>query len=272
MTVELQTGNMADVTSASDAELYAAMFGPGNYVLRNPLELKMEDANTLSVGPGNLSQNGRHIRLRGSTEFTIPSGIQAQKRSHLAVIRTTVTRDDDTMQTVEKSDCIVLSGEPTMDGNPEDPPIIEGNLLQGDTIADFKIARVVTDGINALEPVPLFETIPSREELCDSLSQTIKGTWQRISGGKGNGQWFSSPLLGARRIILAVEHDAHEALIVWQMATLEELERASASNPVVVSSLIEPQTYSISAYVSNGRIYAKNANYQFATVWIYGLV
>lgn len=106
----------------------------------------------------------------------------------------------------------------------------------------------------------------------NSLSQTIKGTWQRISGGKGNGQWFSSPLLGARRIILAVEHDAHEALIVWQMATLEELERASASNPVVVSSLIEPQTYSISAYVSNGRIYAKNANYQFATVWIYGLV
>lgn len=170
MTVELQTGNQVDVTSASDAELYAAMFGDGNVVLRTPLELKMEDANTLSVGPGNASQNGRHLRFKGSTEFIIPSGTQAQKRSHLAVVRTTITRDDETMQTIEHSEPLVLSGEPTMDGTPEDPPIIEGNLLEGDTIADFPLARVVTDGINALDPVPLFETLPSYMEFRDSQS------------------------------------------------------------------------------------------------------
>ena len=61
-------------------------------------------------------------------------------------------------------------------------------------------------------------------------------------------------------------------MIVWRTVTLEELEQANASNPVVVSSLIEPQTYSISAYISNGNIYGKNANPNFATVWIYGLV
>ena len=74
MSIELQTGNQVDVTSSSDAELYAGMFGDGNYVIREPLELKMEDANTLSIGTGNALQNGRHIRFKGSTEFTIPSG------------------------------------------------------------------------------------------------------------------------------------------------------------------------------------------------------
>lgn len=179
MSIELQTGNQVDVTSSSDAELYAGMFGEENYILRTPLELKMENPNTLSIGPGNALQNGRHIRLKGVTELTIPSGIQAQKRSHIAVIRTTITRDDETMVTVEKSEGIVLSGEPTMDGSPEDPQWIEGNLLKGDTIADFPIAKVVTDGINAGDPTPMYELMSSHVKAWDSLSRSVNGLTDR---------------------------------------------------------------------------------------------
>ncbi len=188
MTVELQTGNQVDVTSSSDAELYAGFAGGGSYVIREPLQIKLEDSNTLSVGSGNVLQNGRHIRLKGSTDFTIPSGIQAQKRSHIAVIRTTITRDDETMETLEKSEPLVLSGEPVMDGTPEDPAWIEGNLLAGDTIADFPLARVVTDGINALEPEPLYDVMASaaefqaaEKERWDSISQAV-GKAPRIAG------------------------------------------------------------------------------------------
>ncbi len=172
MSIELQTGNMNEVSSASDSELYAALFGEGDYIVRHRLDAEMVDSNTLSVGSGNAIQNGRHIRLKGSTEFVIPSGVQAQKRSNLAVLRTTVTRDEETMQTVEETVPLVLSGEPTMDGSPVDPDVIEGNLLEGDTIADFPLFRVVTDGINAGEPEPLYDFVASETEFRDSLSQS----------------------------------------------------------------------------------------------------
>lgn len=174
MSIELQTGNMNEVSSASDSELYAALFGEGSYIVRHRLDAEMVDSNTLSVGSGNAIQNGRHIRLKGSTEFVIPSGVQAQKRSNLAVLRTTVTRDEETMQTVEETVPLVLSGEPTMDGSPVDPDVIEGNLLEGDTIADFPLFRVVTDGINAGEPEPLYDFVASETEFRDSLSQSVE--------------------------------------------------------------------------------------------------
>lgn len=171
MSVELQTGTECLVSDASDAELYAGIQGAGNYILRKPLELSMIDSNTLSVGAGTGLQNGRHIRFKGTTEFSIPSGVQAQKRSNIAVVRTTISRDESTMKTLTHSEPIVLSGEPVAEGDPGDPAWIEGDLLAGDTVADFPIARVVTDGINVGEPEPLFDVLQSAKDRWDSQSQ-----------------------------------------------------------------------------------------------------
>lgn len=170
MSIELQTGTEVLVSDSSDAELYAAMWGDENYILKKPLELSMADPNTLVIGEGTGLQNGRHIRFKGSTELTIPSGIQAQKRSNVAVVRTTVTRDENTMETITHSEGLVLTGEPTLDGEPTDPEWIKGNLLAGDTIADMPIARVVTDGINVRDPEPMFETLVSEKEFRESQS------------------------------------------------------------------------------------------------------
>ena len=174
MSVELQTGTECLVSDASDAELYAGIQGAGNYILRKPLELSMIDSNTLSVGAGTGLQNGRHIRFKGTTEFSIPSGVQAQKRSNIAVVRTTISRDESTMKTLTHSEPIVLSGEPVAEGDPVDPAWIEGDLLAGDTVADFPIARVVTDGINVGEPEPLFDVLQSAKDRWDSQSQMLE--------------------------------------------------------------------------------------------------
>lgn len=97
MTVDLTTGNQSVVTSTADAEIYAGIHGEDNYCMRTPPEASMPNANTLMVGPANFSQNGHQIRLKGNTEFTIPTGVQAQKRSNLCILRTTKTRDEETM-------------------------------------------------------------------------------------------------------------------------------------------------------------------------------
>lgn len=178
MSIEMQTGTQVEVTCDSDAGLYVGMQGSGSYVLDKSLDISMPDTNTVTVGPGHILQNGFHVWLKGATDFTIPSGVQAQKRSIIVGFRSTKTRDEETMETIIRSDPLVLSGEPTMDGTPEDPEWIEGDLGAGDTIADFPICRVVTDGINALEPVPMYQVLASAAELqrrWDSLSQeTVK--------------------------------------------------------------------------------------------------
>lgn len=174
MTVSIETSANHQVSDASDAELYAGFVGSGNVVLARPLELTLSNANTLQVGEGTLLQNGRHIRLKGETEFTIPTGIQAQKRSNIALIRTTIARDDSNMSTTVTSVPMVLSGEATATGTPTDPELITGNLLEGDTVADFPIARVITDGINALDPEPLYVVQPSAKDSWDSISRSFQ--------------------------------------------------------------------------------------------------
>lgn len=174
MSIELQTGTECLISDSSDAELYAAFEGDGNYILRKPLDLTMSSTNTLIIGPGTGLQNGRHIRFKGTTEVTIPSGVQAEKRSNIVVVRTTISRDEDTMETLTHSEAMVLTGKSTMDGEPTDPEWIEGNLLDGDTIADFPIARVVTDGINVREPEPLYNVLASAADFRDSQSPEIE--------------------------------------------------------------------------------------------------
>jgi len=171
MSIELQKGTECLISDSSDAELYAAFEGDGNYILRKPLDLTMSSTNTLIIGPGTGLQNGRHIRFKGTTEVTIPSGVQAEKRSNIVVVRTTISRDEDTMETLTHSEAMVLTGKSTMDGEPTDPEWIEGNLLDGDTIADFPIARVVTDGINVREPEPLYNVLASAADFRDSQSR-----------------------------------------------------------------------------------------------------
>lgn len=189
MSIELQTGTECLISDSSDAELYAAFEGDGNYILRKPLDLTMSSTNTLIIGPGTGLQNGRHIRFKGTTEVTIPSGVQAEKRSNIVVVRTTISRDEDTMETLTHSEAMVLTGKSTMDGEPTDPEWIEGNLLDGDTIADFPIARVVTDGINVREPEPLYNVLASAADFRDSQSQRLS-LW---SGTLSRGQSVEVP-------------------------------------------------------------------------------
>lgn len=171
MTIKLRTGNTDEpVTSAADGRLYASLAGLGSYVtsIGNKCAASLDGANTLNVQSGCILQNGRFIDLEGITSWTIPSGIQAKKRSNICVVRTTKEADGS-----EHSDAVTLTGDATADGTPVDPTYNDGSLLDGDTVVDFPLYRVVTDGINAQEPVPLFNILIPAKDAWDSLSQKV---------------------------------------------------------------------------------------------------
>lgn len=186
MTVALQTGAKCNVSSASDAELYAGIYGRGSYVMGDAPALELSDANTLSIGPCNIIQNGRHIRLRETSQAMVPSGVQGAKRASIVVVRTTLDYDSDTLEPIEKSELVTVTGDSVTEGDPQDPAWVEGDLLAGDTVADFPIARVVTDGLNVGQPVSLVVTARSLADHGHDASDIEGGVLPIERGGTGN--------------------------------------------------------------------------------------
>lgn len=189
MSVELVTGYSGvgsdgepnrHVSSAEDGARQAGTLGLGCYALStgSKLSATMEDANTLVVADGDAVMNGRHVRLTETTSFTIPTGVQGQKVSNIAVLRYQVGADS-----VESVTPVVLTGEPST-GEPTDPAYNEGSILDGDSPVDFPLYRVVTDGINAGDPEPLFDVLMPMADLWDSVSQKnvlASQTWDDIA-------------------------------------------------------------------------------------------
>lgn len=178
MSVELVTGYYGvgedgkpkrHVSSAEDGARQAGTLGLGCYALStgSKLSATMEDANTLIVADGDAMMNGRHVSLPDPTSFTIPTGVQGQKVSNLAVLRYQKAADS-----VESVTPLVLTGEPSA-GTPTDPAYNEGSILDGDSPVDFPLYRVVTDGINAGDPVPLFDVMMPMSDLWGTASQTV---------------------------------------------------------------------------------------------------
>lgn len=173
MTVQLATGNTdRAVTSASDRRLYAAMQGTECYVhqIGKMCAASLDGPNKLVVENGSLSINGAHVDLLGNTEFTIPSGLQGKKRATICGIYYKAEADG-SEDAIEKT----YTGDPVESGEVPDPEYPDGNILDNGTTETFMpLYRVVTDGINVLEPVPMYKVLASAAEMqkrWDSLSQ-----------------------------------------------------------------------------------------------------
>lgn len=178
MSVELVTGYYGvdsggkpkrHVSSAEDGARQAGTVGLGCYALStgSKLSATMEDANTLVVADGDVMMNGRHVSMPDATSFTIPTGVQGQKVSNIAVLRYQVGANS-----VESVTPLVLTGEPSA-GTPTDPAYNEGSILDGDSPVDFPLYRVVTDSVNAGGPERLFDIQTPMAEMQSSIAATL---------------------------------------------------------------------------------------------------
>ena len=164
MAVELVTGyaGKAHVSSSEDGARQAGTVGTGMYALETvdePLKATLENANTVTVGPGDVLINGRHVQLTGSTTFAVPVGTQGMQTSNLLVLRYKLAEDE-----TESVTAITLTGEPAA-SDPQDPTLATGSVLDGDSPVDMPLYRVITTGIESAQPVKLFETVPPIAEL-----------------------------------------------------------------------------------------------------------
>ncbi|MCI2241524.1 hypothetical protein [Adlercreutzia faecimuris] len=155
MTVELVTGKGADShVGSDDIGLYnARTIGPGRYILHG-CEATVVNANTVRIGEGEMLLDGRYVRVKGSEDVAIQSGVVDKKRIDLIAVRYSKGTDG-----VEDSPIAAIPGTPTA-GEPADPAHVDGSILDGDVDVDIPVYRVRVDGLAVGDPELLIDQGP----------------------------------------------------------------------------------------------------------------
>lgn len=158
------------VTAGQVGRILAGMAGDGAYVLdtQNRLAATMVTANQVRIDTGDLVMHGRVATVETPETLTVESGVTGQKRNDLVVAR----YQKEASTSVESCELVVVKGTAVSYGDPSDPTINDGSILDGDSPVDVPLWRIPIDGLTPGTPVKLFEDTPSISELRDSVSQT----------------------------------------------------------------------------------------------------
>lgn len=163
------------VTAADQAAFHNLFFGGGEFVFAtgNQFAASIISNNQVRVLDGDIYMQGRFIRLNKDTyiDLAIENGAQGYFRNDLIVARYT----ENHATAIEEVNLVVIKGEAVME-NPEDPAYTTGDILvAGDMRHDFPMYRVVVDGLNLVELVPLFPVYDSnlqkKQERTDLLEE-----------------------------------------------------------------------------------------------------
>ena len=146
------------ISSDDLAALNEATIGKRDCVMKwgDDFKAVMTDANTCLVGTGVGMVGGKRFWNQAAVSLTVQGGTQGQKRNDLVVARYAKTSAG-----IESIAPVVVKGTPTT-GTPADPAT---------TANDLKLWRIPLDGINAGEPVRLFDPVTPLAALGDSVSQ-----------------------------------------------------------------------------------------------------
>lgn len=177
--------------------LIAGMAGDGTYVLgtQNELAATMVTANQVRIDTGDVvASGGAYATVETPETLTVESGVTGQKRNDVVVAR----YEKDASTNVESMELAVVKGTPVSYGDPTDPDLSEGSIMDGDSPVEVPLWRIPIDGLAPGTPVKLFDTIPTIDSLRDSVSQKLDAS--RVHTGNkvvtvklaAAGQWAAS--------------------------------------------------------------------------------
>ena len=158
----------AHITSNDDQGLLQGIFGSGNYILpvRGRFAATLISSNEMQIADGEGLLQGVHFRVEPETNdsVVIENGSQGMQRIDLVCAR--YQKDPGTG--IETMSWIVKKGTPAA-SNPATPSVTPGDLLAGDTLAEFPIYSIRLNGIT-IQSVTLLATILSPQSLIGDTS------------------------------------------------------------------------------------------------------
>ncbi len=172
--------------SAGDAgALNASIIGSGQYVMDygNKLAATVVTNNLVRVHDGVIIMQGRQIRIEENTtvDLAIDSGVSGYQRNDLIVAR--YTKDASTG--VEEANLVVIKGTQST-GGASDPAYTVGDILHGAVKADFPLYRITIDGLNAKEPVALFNVVGNFSGHIENKNNPHNVTAEQVGAAAAN--------------------------------------------------------------------------------------
>lgn len=176
--MKIVTGYVGEkhITSNDDQGLLQGIFGTGCYILpvRGRLSATLISSNELQIADGEGILQGVHFRVEPGTNdsVTIENGSQGMQRIDLICAR----YEKNTESGVESMSWINHKGTEAA-SNPEQPSYTAGDLLAGDTLAEFPVYAVRLNGLT-VQSVTQMATILSPQALIgnNSISGIGDGT------------------------------------------------------------------------------------------------
>lgn len=168
--MKIVTGYVGEkhITSNDDQGLLQGIFGTGNYILpvRGRFAATLVSSNELQISDGEGVLQGVHFRVEpGTTDSVIiENGVQGMQRIDLICAR----YEKDTESGVESMSWINHKGTAAA-SNPAQPSYTVGDLLAGDTLAEFPVYAVRLNGIT-VQSVTQLATILSPQALIGDSS------------------------------------------------------------------------------------------------------
>lgn len=172
------------ITSNDDQGLNQGVIGTGNYILPvgNQFAANLVSANELQIEDGEGVLQGVHFRVEPETtdSVTIDNGSQGMMRIDLVCAQ----YSKDAQTGVESMEWVVIKGTEAA-SDPVEPSYTAGDVLGGDTLAQFPVYAVALDGIT-VDSVELVATVAG------SLTD-LRGEIGTVADLLGGISWNNTP-------------------------------------------------------------------------------
>lgn len=231
--IHLVTGHAGKghVTAADHGSLNAAILGEGQYVLNrgSKFATTIISNNCIRVADGDISMQGRHIRLDEGTYVDLPveNGTQGYFRNDLIVARYT----KDGVSGVEDCNLVVIKGTASA-GAATDPAYTSGDIINDHVLlAEMPLYRIPLNGLNVQTLVPLFDeasTLPDGSVVSKKIADKAVGTAKLGDGAVTKAKIASGATYSTAQATLTVEGWASNSQTV-------SVAGVSANNLVIVS-------------------------------------
>lgn len=147
------------VTAAQDSSLNRAIFGLPTCILADPIlesldpQIQSNDIIRIRSAIGMIQGRVWWVAPNTYDEVNFNNGTQGENRIDLVTAR----YEKNAETGVESVEWNVIQGTPT-EGSAVAPTPTDGNIDDGDNVADMKIFEVAFEGINLVSVTPVFET------------------------------------------------------------------------------------------------------------------
>lgn len=183
----------------ADIGMYQALTEGSGVMIRDGCHCELYDANTILVEAGELLVEGRYLRIPQEVRLPIQSGAPGGNRNDLVVLHYTLAAGGDgemAASGIADMPLEVMPGTPVA-GEPSDPPVMSGSIINGALESAVPFARVKVRGLLVEEPEELITrvspfgvgaVVSSPQPF--NPAQAYGGIWEELPIHGFVGAWF----------------------------------------------------------------------------------